>query len=446
MATILSSRPGLARWVPLAALAANRRGAIAIFAGIAMPVMLLGVALGVEISRWAAIQGEMQRVADLASLAGVQGLASNDTNAEAANAAANVAELNGATGSSSRSWDGTNLILSDNTVTVSVVAGLHNSADPAIKVVVTKSMPLLFSGLITSATTQSMRAVSVAELGPQPCVLSLGTNGANGISGSGTPSFNLKGCSAYSDNGITMKGTVTINASALYAAGGISIGSNVTGTATNPAVQSTGAPVITDPYAGDATVQNALAAAKCAPALSPAVSGTTVTLQPNTCYGTIKVAAGYTLDFASPGLYLINGSLTVSGNTGTAISGSGITIASTGPISITGNFNQADVSLTASTVYSATNGAIPGILFASDTNQASSFGGNASVPFTGLVYTPNASLSFAGTPVGGSTGCAKIIAKSVSMVGTSSLASTCSSFQLTSFGGTLNNQLIQLVQ
>ena len=429
------------------ALRRNRRGAIALIAGIAAPVLLMSVALGVEVGHWAVARSDMQRMADLAALAGVQGMASNDSLQQSANAAANVAELNGAAGAATRIWDATALALSDNQAAVTIVSGLHNSADPAVKVVITEAVPLLFAGLISSATSVQLNAVAIAELGPQPCILSLGTNGSSGISASGTPVVNLNGCSGYSDNNVTLKGTVTVDASALYAAGSISVGSNVTGTAINPAVQSSGAPVISDPYAADATVQNALtAAANCKTAVSPAVSGTIVTLVPNTCYGTMKIAAGYTLDFAQPGLYLINGSLSVSGNTGTAIAGAGITIASTGPISITGNFNTADVSLTAATVDTAQNGAIPGILFASSTSQASSFGGNAAVPFTGLIYTPNASLSFAGTPVSGSSGCAKIIAQSVSLVGNSTLASTCSSFQLTSFGGTLNNQLIQLVE
>lgn len=427
-------------------LSLDRRGAIALIAGIAAPVLLMAVALGVEVGHWAVARSDMQRMADMAAFAGVQGMASNDTLLQAANAAANVAELNGAAGAAIRVWNAATLVLSDNQATVSLVNGLHNSADPAVKVVINEAVPLLFAGLMSSATSIQLGAVAIAELGPQPCILSLGTKGSSGISASGNPTLDLNGCSAYSDNSVTMKGTVTIDASALYAAGSISIGSNVTGTAVNPAVQTSGAPVLTDPYAADAMVQDALTAANCAPQVNPAVTGTTVTLQPDTCYGTIKVAAGYTLDFAAPGLYLVNGSLSVAGNTGTSVSGAGITIASTGPISVTGNFNSADVSLTAATVSSAQNGAIPGVLFASSTNQTSSFGGGTAVPFTGLIYTPNAPLSFAGTPVSGSLGCAKIIAQSVSMVGNSSLASTCSSFQLTSFGGTLNKQLIQLVE
>ena len=429
-----------------AGLAQNRRGGVALLAALAAPALLMAVALGVEIAHWASVQTDLQRTADLGALAGAEGIARNDTLEQAANAAANVAEMNGGNGGASRSWNGTSFVLADNQVTVSIVAGLHNPADPAVQVVVNKAVPLLFSGLMTAATSIPMRTLAIAELGPQPCVLSLGGGGGAGIAASGNPSILLSGCSAYSDSGITLKGTVTFDASALYAAGSIAIGSNVSGTATNPAVQSSGAPAVPDPYAADAPVQNALAAANCAPTQSPVVSGSTVTLAPNTCYGPVSVSGGYTLDFSGPGLYLIHGSLSVTGNSGTAISGAGITIASTGPISIGGNFNSANVALAAPSVTSAQNGAIPGILFASASSQPSTFGGGAAVPFTGLIYTPNAALSFAGTPIGGGSGCAKIIARSVSLVGNSKLASTCSSFQLTSFGGTLNNQLVQLVE
>ena len=62
----------------------------------------MSVALGVEVGHWAVARSDMQRIADLAALAGVQGMASNDSLQQAANAAANVAELNGATGAATR--------------------------------------------------------------------------------------------------------------------------------------------------------------------------------------------------------------------------------------------------------------------------------------------------------------------------------------------------------
>ena len=243
---------------------------------------------------------------------------------------------------------------------------------------------------------------------------------------------------------------MTINAAALYAAGTINIGGTVGGTGTNPSVQTSGAPVVADPYTNDTAVQAALAQANCAPTQPMPVSsdGNTVTLDPNTCYGTIKLTNKQSLVFNGPGLYTVNGDIEATGSStvGNSVSGDGITIVSTGHLKITGNFNNGAVTLTAPTVSTAQNGAIPGVLFATSSNVGSTFAGNAPIPFTGLLYMPNSSLSFSGTPSSASGGCDKIIAQSVSMVGNSDLASNCSSYALSTLGLLPNNKLIQLVE
>ena len=423
----------------------ERRAGVAVIAAIAVPGLLLSVSMATEIARWAAAQTDLQRTADMAALAGVAALARNDTAQQAANAAADVAELNDVTGTTSRSWNPDTLVLSDDHVSVTITNGVHNSADPAVRVAASQMLPLLFTRIITAATSISLNSAAMAELGPQPCILALGGAGT-GVSASGNAVVSLNGCSAYSDSSITMKGTVTIDASALYASGTIGIGSNVTGTGTNPATQTEGVKPLADPYAGDLAVQQALAQAACSPTQMPVVSGSTVTLYPNTCYGAISISGSQTLDFSQPGLYTVNGAISVAGNSGTIVSGSGITIVSTGPLSISGNFNNDAVTLTAPTVGTVQNGAIPGVLFATSSSQPDTVGGNAPVPFTGLLYMPNAALSFAGTPTSGGQGCAKIIAQSVSVVGNSTLESTCSSYQLNTFGTTPNNSLISLVE
>ena len=426
----------------------DRRGAAALIAAIAAPVLLISAAMGVEVSHWATRQLDYQRSADTAALAGGAALARNDTPEQAANAAADVAELSGIAGGA-RSWSQASLVLTDNLITVTITNGVHNSADPAVLVSVQGAVPLVFSRLISTATQITLGAQAMAELGPQPCILTLGGSGA-GISASGNVTMAMPGCAMYSDSSISMTGTVTVNAAALYASGGIRIGSNVNGTGTASAVQYAGVAPLSDPYASDSAVQNALAKASCAPT-QPQPSpdkNNAVTLTPNTCYGSITISGSETLVFNGAGLYTINGSLTATGNStqNTSIDGAGITIVSTGALSISGNFNNGAVTLTAPTAATAQNGAIPGILFASDTSVASSVVGNAPIPFTGLIYTPNATLSFNGTPTAASGGCDKIIARSVSMVGNAVLASACSNYNLNSFGILPNNSLVQLVE
>ena len=290
----------------------DRRGAAALIAAIAAPVVLISVALGVEVSHWATRKLDYQRGADTAALAGGAALARNDTPEQAANAAADVAELSGIAGGA-RSWTPASLVLTDNLITVTITNGIHNSADPAVLVSVQGSVPLLFSRLITAATQITLGANAMAELGPQPCILTLGGSG-NGISASGNVTMAMPGCAMYSDSSISMTGTDTIDAAALYASGGIRIGSNVSGTGTNPSVQYAGVAPLSDPYARDNAVQSALAKASCAPTQLPVVSGNTVTLNPNTCYRSISISGSQTLVFNGAGLYTINGSLTATGN------------------------------------------------------------------------------------------------------------------------------------
>ena len=433
------------RWRGVRRLGSERRAGVALIVALAAPVILLAVAMGLEIGRWTFTQLDLQRTADMAAMAGGEGLASNDTLQQAANAAANIAEINGASGTTSRTWNASTLVLTDNQVTVTITNGVHNSADPAVLVTVREPVSLMFTNFLTSATSITLGSQAMAELGPQPCILGIGTSGS-AITAQGTVGVTLNGCSAYSDSSLTVGGNVNFDASALYASGTISVGSNVTGTATNPAVQTSGVTPMSDPYASYAPLQNALAEASCAPKQLPVTSGNDVILSPNTCYGDLKIGNTQILDFSSPGLYTINGSITVDGSSGAQISGSGITIVSTGTLKVTGNFNNNAITFTAPTVSTAQNGAIPGILFASTSNQATTIGGGSALPYTGLLYLPNASIKFAGTPTSGSTGCAKILAQSVTFVGNSELSSTCSDYQLTSFGTVPNSQLVQLVE
>ena len=107
--------------------------------------------------------------------------------------------------------------------------------------------------------------------------------------------------------------------------------------------------------------------------------------------------------------------------------------------------------LTAATTSDVTgctsNCAIPGILFASQSNVGSSFTGSSGIPFTGLVYYPNGALSFTGSSVNGSTGCAEIIASTVRLTGSADLATGCSAYGTLTFGSaTTNSAIVSLVK
>ncbi len=423
-----------------------------------MPVLMMSVAMGVEVSHWSAQQLDLQRTADLAALAGASAYARGGTAAQAAAAAADVAELDGAAGGS-RSWSPAAQTLTDNQITVLITSGVRNAADPAVQVTVRRTVPLLFAHIASDAQSVSLGARAMAEVGgsqnsPQPCVLTVGgdANGVvtlPGVTASGNTDASLSGCSLVSDSKVSMSGNLTLDVSAIYAAGTISMSGNVSGTAANSSAQHPGSPQIPDPYAGNSTLQNAIAKANCSPTQLPAVSHNTYNLYPNVCYGSISIGGNASVVFNGTGLYTINGSVTISGNTslgGTTISGSGITIVSTGPLSISGNFNTGSIVLTAPTVGTAQEGSVAGVLFATNSTGASTVSGNSAIPFSGLLYMPNGSLSVSGNATDGSSGCAEIIAGTLTLSGNMDLASNCSNYGLTTFGSLPNTTSIGLVE
>ena len=439
----------------------DRRAAIALIAALAAPALLLSVAMGIEVAHWSVLQTETQRIADMAALAGAESYGGGATAEQAAVAAANVAEINGATGTSDREWTAGSQSLSDNEVTVQLTKGVNNPDDPAVRATVSVPVPLLFLHLWTGAQAITIHATALAEVGSiannvQPCVLTLkgdaqGVQVPSGITVTGNTDASMTGCSLVSDGNISMSGNLTLDVSGLYSGGTISMSGNVSGTGTNTANWHQASPQVSDPYASNTTLQSAIAQASCTSPQSPAYSSSnmTYTLYPNVCYGPISISGNAAVVFSGTGLYTVNGPITISGNTtvgGTTISGSGITVVSTGPISISGNFNSGAVTLTAPKAGTASDGAIAGVLFATDSTATNTVSGNAAIPFTGLFYAPNGGLKISGNATSGSTGCSEVITSSLTITGNMDLASNCSNYGLTTFGSIPNTTSIGLVQ
>ena len=156
------------------------------------------------------------------------------------------------------------------------------------------------------------------------------------------------------------------------------------------------------------------------------------TASPGT-YANWKSTNGATLTL-SPGLYVFTGSINLSGGN---ISGSAVTILmAAGPTSSQNTATTVGstvLGLTAPTTANVSNGALAGIMFASLTTGTVSFGGNTSMPFSGALYLPNGNLKFAGTPVDGATGCAMVIAETITISGNVNLASSCGGYGLPKF-------------
>jgi Flp pilus assembly protein TadG len=482
---------GIARW------GRDRRGVVAVLFALAAPVLGLALGAGIEVSRWSVAQVELQRVADAAALAGVFDYEHQPSSvapaaaAEAAGkAAANLAQINGVTATASPVWNATTQTFPDGLINVKVVSGVKNTGDFALQVTVTRAVPLFLAGFFTKAPTKTVSATAIAELVTTSattgtaCVLALegdstgittdvDFNFSNGVT------VNTSGnCALRSDGDVILTGGVdigSVNANADFiAAGSVTVengatvdgsvtagsiavtgGGNVTGSVAAPASSDisvnnggnagsqTTAPnpgQVSDPFAQDTTLQNALQSASTQTGTpesncNTGNGGASCTINPGN-FSTISNGNGDTLTL-NPGLYTVNGPVNFGGGTVNFAAG-GVTIVSNGAITVNNGVTIQTVTtvgatttttpgVSAPTPTSATGGAIPGVLFATNASgNAVTFGGGAAIPFAGLLYAPNGTVTISNGVSTSAAGCSEIVASVVQLAGGANFASnTC---------------------
>ncbi|MDE2517175.1 MAG: Tad domain-containing protein [Rhodospirillales bacterium] len=443
----------------------SRRGAVALWVGLMAPVLTMALGVGIEVTGWSADQVELQRTADLAASAGMMAYRIDANAQAAANAAANVAEINGIAGTTNRSWDATSQTLSDNMITVTFGSGIRVSSDPGLSVTVQQSVPLTVAHAFTSLSSVTVQASAWSELsggsstGAQPCLFAMKTAaaGGTGFTTNGYADVEQTGCSIRSNANISVTGSGTFHTGGIYAAGTISIPSWVTTSGT----QVPNAGVLSDPYASNTDVQGALTTAASS-------TGTAVTCTNEQCSGPSNLmqncamtgsnnySANCTLNpgtygswsFGSsaaitlnPGLYIVAGNISSSGST--TITGTGVTIVTTGSVNTSGYLSA---SLSAASPATAVNGAIPGMVMIGSTSGSVALSGSGNVKLSGVVYFPNASFSGTGWTGQSSTSCAEILAGSISTSGSSQFSGSCTSLGATAFGSVAATPSVALVQ
>jgi Flp pilus assembly protein TadG len=420
-------------------LGADNRGGITILLAFLMVGLMIAVGLGVEASGWAASKVSMQRTADVAANAGALVYVQTGSPQKAAAAAGQVAQLNGVAPNTALTWNAAAQTLSGGQLTVQVQRGIQNASDTALQVTVGQVRPTVFTGLVGSMTQVTIPAVATAEAvfgytpasgtwtpgpggsGGQPCLLALATTGTN-ISLTGSAQIAAPNCTVRSDASISLLGTTTIAANATYASGSVSIAtsSQVTGS------KYTSAGVSADPYAAYSPVQTALAQLSAGSGAAVSLSGVaTQTLSPGTYLSwTVGNSAVLTL---TPGLYVVNGNVHVSGNA--HLTGSGVTIVMSGTFSNTGS---GVVNITAPDT-SPTNNAVSGVVLAGTTSGSVTFSGGVSPTMVGVVYVPNAAVTWSGS-ASSAPSCLELIVSSITITGGASLSGDCSSLGALPFG------------
>jgi Flp pilus assembly protein TadG len=234
----------------------SRRASVALYTGLLAPVLAGSIALGVEVTSWSSTQVNLQRTADASARAGAiacynytlssSGGTCRDNNSTAQAAArtatqlaAQLAEVNGATGTSSPRWDSGSLTYYDNDITAKIVQGIQSSTDTAVQVSVQKAIPLTISRIFASSPTETISATSKSEVtsqqysststtttagsGGQPCLVALrsAANGGTGISAAGSITVNASACSLVSNSSFNDTGGSSFTIQGIYAVGTI---------------------------------------------------------------------------------------------------------------------------------------------------------------------------------------------------------------------------------
>jgi Flp pilus assembly protein TadG len=289
-----------------AGLGRDRRATVAIYVALMAPVLSGAFALAVEVTGWSSVQLDIQRAADASARAGAiycyNYQASNSgssclTNATAAQTAATLAarlaEVNGATGSGTPSWNSATSTYTDNLITAQIVRGVKSSSDSAVSVSVQTSVPLAISRVLTSQSSVTVSASSTSEVvgttsagtGGQPCMVALQktVTSTSGITSSGSINVDSPACTLVSNTNFINTGGSSWTLAGIYAVGtigaasdptlSIPCGATINGTSnnngcspwpssgllqSNPAVHGS-ASAVSDPYASNTAMQAAVA-------------------------------------------------------------------------------------------------------------------------------------------------------------------------------------------
>ncbi len=396
---------------------ASRRGNVAMLAALLIPAMTGATGLGIEVSYWSLQQIELQHIADAASLAAMTSYNGGSTAQVAANAAADIAELNSIPGAATRTWDSGTNTLTDNLITVKRVTGIRNASNYAFQTSITQSVPLVIAQLVTNLTSVTVAAVGYAETlssSVSGCLLLTGNSGTT-LSMQNGASVNESGCATQTNGSVSITGGANLTTGGLSAAGSITIsnGASITGT------YKANAGTVTDPYASDTATQNALTAAASASGSAINYGGASVvTISPGS-YSSMTLSNGAKLTL-NPGLYLIHGQINLSG--GATLTGTGVTLVFTDQMSVS---NGVVVTLSAPLAGAAAG--VPGVAILSSSSQDIALNGGASFNMTGVLYYPNGHIEADnGFGTSGAT-CSIVVAKTITINGGAKFANNCTS-------------------
>ena len=308
------------------------------------------------------------------------------------------------------------------------VASSSASGGTALALTATATINTEFMGLAGIPTLNlSVQSGVVATADGLGCVLSLDPNASGAVTGQGSTTVNLNGCSLYDNSknasALTVGGSANISALSVGVVGGISGNTSIT---TTLGIQTGIGPVL-DPYA-DAYFPNFSGCKE-----TKFTAKNKITIDPGVYCGGISLNAGADVTLNSGIYYLDGGGLTVNG--GAKLTGTGVTLVFTKKSSsdwATATINgNATVNLTP-----PISGPTAGIVVFGDRNiplnTSFKFNGGATQYLGGATYVPTGAVSYSGG-AGTSTSCTQIIGNTVTFTGNSSVAINCSGYEIKPF-------------
>jgi hypothetical protein len=298
----------------------------------------------------------------------------------------------------------------------------------------------------TNITIANEAVAAVSKL-PPGCMLALNPTAPQTVSLAGNPTINAPSCSIVSDSNdasaFYLQGSATINAATLITPGEITnTGGAYTLNLKYPA--QTGANFVPDPYASTLTHANFLTNDGLSTA-SPCTPTATGYSSPGSYNPGCVIAGGLSIKNStvdlSPGTYWLTGDLVLRSGTGATLEcttcsngGAGVTIILAAPpgggtVGTMSLAAGANLNLNAPAASSCSNCPFAGLVLIQDSNglpaadplpnpDTVSAQGNPTETLSGLVYFPQAAVTFRGTPAASGPQCLVLVANTISLQGT----------------------------
>lgn len=190
-------------------------GASAVMWALALPVVIGGIGLGVDITEWHTSKRNLQTITDAAVVASSYEISgSNESEANMLTVANGEFTRNGFSED-----DGVEL-----TLNYPPSSGSYSGNNYAVEIIATQPQERYFSKLFMSSDPVSTsRAVALRQPAGSACVLALETLQSDALLFQGNTTINLNGCVAAAnstnEDAIGISGSSTLNAESIYTAG-----------------------------------------------------------------------------------------------------------------------------------------------------------------------------------------------------------------------------------